>query len=286
MIRKLTEYTIRNFIIEELKSRLRTSLPYMEGIIAQSYEVSNKGVDLLPLTMDINEIPSFSNPISILLSEGITKSFPLQVTMRYVKRHFGDIIKDIRRGTNFIDGESNNNILICIKTESNLIDKISRVMALCGYYLAVPFSRIPMGKSVWLQYEPKYDKSLSDEIRNTEKYLLHLTPEVYISKIKKNGLVPRSKNQYSTYPERVYLLRGSTPPSEIDEMYRMLSTVYNMKRNNPVWTYGVVYIDIARLPENLKLFTDPNYPIYGLYTTDNIPPDAIINIDRNNMQEN
>lgn len=285
MTRKLTD-TIRNFVIEELKSHLRTSLPYIEGIIAQCYEVSNRGLDLLPLAMDINEIPSFSNPISILLTEGLTKSFPLQVTMRYVKRHFGDAIKDIRRGINFIDGEPNNNILICIKTESNLIDKISRVMALCGYYLAVPFSRIPMGKSVWLQYEPKYDKSLSDEIRNTEKYLLHLTPEVYISKIKKNGLVPRSKNQYSTYPERVYLLRGSIPPSEISDMYRMLSTVYNIRRKNPIFVYGVVYIDIARLPENLKLFTDPNYPIYGLYTTDNIPPDAIIKIDTINVQEN
>lgn len=282
---KLTEQTVREYVIEELKKHLMASLPYMEGIITQSYELNDRGAELLPLAMDINEIPSFSNPISILLTEGITKSFPLQVTMRYVKRHFGNAIKEIKQGSNYINGEPNNNILICIKTESNLIDKISRVMALCGYYLAVPFSRIPMGKSVWLQYEPKFDKSLSDEIRNTEKYLLHLTPEVYISKIKKNGLIPRSKNQYSTYPERVYLLRGSTPPSEINEMYHMLSTVYNMKRNNPIWTYGVVYIDISRLPENLKLFVDPNYPVYGLYTTDNIPPDAIIDIDEFNIQD-
>lgn len=286
MIRKLTNHIIRDFVFEELKSRLRASLPYMEGIIAQSHELCNEGADLLPSAMEINEIPTFSNPISILLSEGLTKSFPLQSTIRYIKRHFGDAIRDIKQGTNFINGEPNNNILVSIRTETGLIDKVSRAMALCGYYLAIPFSRIPMGKSVWLQFEPKYDKSLSDEIRNTEKYLLHLTPEVYISKIKKNGLVPRSKNQYSAYPERVYLLRGSIPPSEISDMYRMLSTVYNIRRKNPILVYGVVYIGIARLPENLKLFTDPNYPIYGLYTTDNIPPDTIIKIDTINIQEN
>lgn len=282
---KLTGNTVRKYVIEELRRRIVASLPYMEGIIAQSHELSNKGSDLLPLAIDINEIPSFSNPISILLAEGITMSFPVEKTIRYIRRHFGNAIKDVKQGTNFMNGEPNNNILINMRADSNLIDKISRAMVLCGYYLAVPLSRIPMGKNVWLQYEPKYDKSLYDEIRNTEKYLLHLTPEIYIPKIRKNGLVPCSKNQYSTYPERIYLLRGSIPPSEVSEMYYMLSTVYNMKRKNPVWEYGIVYVDISRLPKNFKLFLDPNYPAYGLYTTDNIPPDTIINIDRFNTQE-
>lgn len=273
----VTEY-ISKKVTEVLKENIRSTLPYMEGIISQNRSLGEKAADLLPTAIEINEIPKFSNPISILLVEGLSMSFPVEDTMRYIQMHFDDSISGIKRGINSMTGELNNSIQVNIKAESNLIDKISRAMNLCGYYLAVPFDRIPMGRNVWLQYDPKYDAVLTDEIRKSERYLLHLTPEIYIPKIRKNGLIPRSKNQYATYPERVYLLRGSIPQSEIYSMYRMLSYVYNQKKENPSWIYGIVSVDVSRIPKDLKLFVDPNYPVYGLYTMDNIPPDAITNI--------
>lgn len=270
---------IKKALLEELRSRFRSAMPYIGEIMMQTYK-QGKGVSEIAVPLiEIYELPKYSNPISILLVEGITASFPVDKTIEYVKRHFGDLIGNVIRGTNDWTHEKNNNIHIFVEAEPNLIDKISRVMGLCGYYLAIPLYRIQMGNHVWLQYEPRYDKSMTQDLKRNERYLLHLTPKVYTEKILKNGLAPHSRNKYLTYPERVYLLRGGTPYTELENMCYSLSRVYNIKRKDPVWTYDVLSINTSLLPDDFKIFEDPNYPVYGLYTTDNIPPKAIAKID-------
>lgn len=51
-------------------------------------------------------------------------------------------------------------------------------------------------------FEPIYDCDITKEILKTEKYLIHLTSEKNIEKIKKIGLVPKSKNNIFNYPEK------------------------------------------------------------------------------------
>lgn len=270
---------VRKALLREFRRGFRSAMPYMGEIFMQAYKHGDNKLDVAVPLMEIYESPKYSNPISILLVEGITASFPVNKTMKYIKRHFGDLIGGIVQGTSELAKEQNNNIHILAEAEPNLIDKISRAMALCGYYLAIPLSRIKMEEYVWLQYEPKYDKSMTQDLKRNERYLLHLTPEVYTQKILKNGLAPHSRNKYLTYPERVYLLKGGTPYTELENMCYSLSRVYNIKRKDPVWTYDVLSIDTSLLPDDFKIFEDPNYPVYGLYTTDNIPPKAVAKID-------
>lgn len=269
---------IRNKVMGELRSRFRSAMPYMGEIYTQVYKRGKNVSDISAPLMDVYESPKYSNPISILLVEGITASFPVDKVISYMRRHFGNLLKNIVRGTNDLTGDRNNTVHVLIEAEPNLIDKISRAMALCGYYLAIPLSEIHMGNDEWLQYEPRYDNSMTDCIKNSERYLLHLTPEIYTQKILKNGLVPRSKNSYLSYPERIYLLRGCTPYSEVENMCCMLSMVYNSKKEKPVWKYNVIIVDTLLLPDDLKIFEDPNFPVYGLYTIDNIPPKAIAGV--------
>ena len=270
---------VRKALLREFRRGFRSAMPYMGEIFMQAYECRDNKNDIAVPLMEIYESPKYSNPISILLVEGITASFPVDKTIEYVKKHFGNLINGIVRGTNDWTKEQNNNIHILIKAGPNLIDKISRAMALCGYYLAIPLSRIKIEEYVWLQYEPRYDKSKTDDLKKNERYLLHLTPTIYTPKIMKKGLEPRSRNKYLTYPERVYLLKGGTPYTELENMCYSLSRVYNIKRKDPVWTYDVLSIDTSLLPDDFKIFEDPNYPVYGLYTTDNIPPKAVAKID-------
>lgn len=58
----------------------------------------------------------------------------------------------------------------------------------------------------------------------------------------------------------------------------MLAVTYNHRKQTPSWNYAKVIVDTSKLSDDIKLFVDPNYPDYGIYTVDNIPPSAITDI--------
>lgn len=268
----LTENQI-NFIQEQI----RASYPYFTEIMIDRGGVPHYS-PLMPVTADISEIPSYEDTISLLMAEGISKSFPADKVMSYIKRHFKDsVIKIQEDATDYEKAK----ILVLIPADNVIKDKVTRAMALCGYYLATSFSppQYPaLSNDVWLQFEPRYNTEIFKEIKSHERFLIHLTPETHVEKILKQGLVPRSKNRLLYYPERIYFLRGSTPPQVIHELYENISMVYNFEKNDPTWRYAGIFVDVNKLPDDTRVFIDPNFSEYGLYTLDNIHPNAIVDV--------
>lgn len=264
--------------IAEISKRYWTAYQYMCDVASSVCETRPSFASPIEPNDDHRYIPTYKDPITILLAEGISMSFPVGKVISCIKKHFNLQDNRIKQAHDSINGEPTNTIMVYIPVNPNTIDKLSRAMAACGYYLMNPLTSLKIGREQWIQFEPKYDTSIVQGIKATERFLFHLTPETNVPKIKKNGIVPYSKNTIARFPERVYLLRGSTPDDDILDLYEMLAVTYNHKKERKTFKYAKVIVDVSKLPEDIKLFIDPNYPDYGLYTTDNVPPSAISDI--------
>ena len=77
------------------------------------------------------------------------------------------------------------------------------------------------------------------------------------------------------FPDRVYLLRGSTPEEDVLYLARKLSQ-HNTSPGN-LGKYSLVTLDLDKIPKSVGLFADPNYE-YGVFTPNNITPESIADI--------
>lgn len=130
--------------------------------------------------------------------------------------------------------------------------------------------------------EAKFD--ISHKLKTNILY--HVTETRYLDKIIKNGLVAKSKNTLSDYPERIYF----TYNLDDANMYIKNKNRYyltNMdKSEQPIKSkYPKIEFTILEisLPENNNLifYEDPNFIDKDIYTYDNIEP-KFINIFKNN----
>jgi hypothetical protein len=146
----------------------------------------------------------------------------------------------------------------------NLIDSM-------GYFISV--ARLSTGKQVEdkrniknellkekkisIVIEPKFDKKIDFD----DEYLYHTTNRENLEKIMKFGLIPKSKNTRTFYPERIYL-----SPNK-DAMLKIKDQLVSDK--------GGEYINLRiKKPKNISLYTDPRFKA-GFYTYDNISPENI-----------
>jgi hypothetical protein len=129
-------------------------------------------------------------------------------------------------------------------------------------------------------FESKYNK----EFKTDQKYLYHCTTEAYIEKIKKIGLVPKSKSKITFHPERIYLALNKKDCRDLitqfikdSENYSESDTDFIKNYKDSKKKYVILRIEIANL--NLKLMEDPNckdyWGVFGVYTVDSIPPSSI-----------
>lgn len=215
------------------------------------------------------------NLFSINLKEGILRSYPADTVIKYVKNHlhipYLAISKDNRDKVDVI--------LVAVHNVGNNIDTLIRTMNLCGYYLAVPtdVAEIKPNKIARLQFEPRIQDNCIHP--NTIGMLYHWTRPELVNKILKNGLVPRSKNSFFSYPERIYVVKDSIPQAELMDLGAMLCTALNFEKygNGQSFdqTLSLIQINPKLLKQDFAFFIDPNYSDYGLYCLENIPPDAI-----------
>lgn len=119
--------------------------------------------------------------------------------------------------------------------------------------------------SVRIQYESKFGPEYNKG--DLPKYIYHVTDKKYVDKIKKVGLVPRSKKKHSYHPDRVYFA----------EKLSTVSDLWKYGMNQYVPTPVFLKINTSKLPSNFRYFEDPQLPkrVKGFFTHQNIPPDAI-----------
>lgn len=156
-------------------------------------------------------------------------------------------------------------------------------METCGYFLC----KRPqlMASGIVYQFEPKFSTDITHELVSGKLY--HMTNKIYLKKIMKYGLTPRSKNSSYSYPDRIYLMRY------IDkQVINQLSNVRKARERNIIQgqnpeeknEYVLLTIDTDRLSDNVRFYADPMSR--GVFTYNNIPPSAIVDIQPFNTTEN
>lgn len=221
----------------------------------------------------------FDNPLSVMV-EGLTITYPIDTTIRYMQKYFGLSDNQIKKvqAANGLE-----HILIASPNVSHIEEGLVHAMDTCGYHLGqkrvLPFSD---GKFLILQFEAKHQENIAEKLRTEETTLLHITPAYNRNSIVAIGLSPKAKNSLFNYPNRVYFLRGSTSIQRVIEIAKQLSNANQSKGNNQ--KYIVLRLDLERIPKETKFFFDPNYQ-FSVFTTENIRPEAIVDIQELDLKE-
>ena len=129
---------------------------------------------------------------------------------------------------------------------------------------------------VWYIYEKKFDNDVTDSILNNKDYLYHITLNLYIDKIKRQGLKPKDEiwnNDLFPSHNRLYLFLN-------DNLFDKSDTYFSNKDLKRKYNNGfsLLRIDVSKLNNNIKLYSDPRQND-AVYTYDCISPDAIEVID-------
>ena len=225
----------------------------------------------------IRHAANYSNPLTIHMisniHEGLIHTYPLDKTISYVKSYFRLADWQIMQVP---AANGANHINVIIPNISNNLELMKEAMNLCGYYLGHPKEdTLRPNVLVALQFEAKVEADKSEQIRNEETTLYHLTPYNNRKKIEAIGFSPRCKNELFNYPRRVYFLRGSLGMGDIVNIGKQLNGANNSLGYDG--NYVLFTIDLNAIPKDVKMSLDPNYP-YGIYTTSSISPNVIINI--------
>ena len=100
----------------------------------------------------------------------------------------------------------------------------------------------------------------------------HVTPDVYINQIQKEGLTPRTESKLTEHPERIYFYLN--PESSFKYLASSLWSASKYK--DQVKKYYVLEVDLTQLPDH-HFYADPHSMIsyIAVYTKQSIPPSAI-----------
>jgi len=249
---KITEQELKNHIEGIVKSTIKT-------IIGEAKPFPS------------NEFRHFTNPEDqilerALVEEGLVRTYPFEWVVKYIQRNANhDFIS-------FSAQEDIKQFIVKIKKKSPSIKTLKHAMDVFGYFCS--FEKIINGV-VMMQFEPKFDEYIkgSEFRKKRGNTFFHVSPIRYADKILKNGLVPKSKNQFLVYPDRVHLIYNDGNKDNPQMMADMLYTVDRNQYNNG--EYALFGISLKGL-NNVKFYRDWNVEDFDAYFTyENIPPQNI-----------
>lgn len=218
---------------------------------------------------------TMDNPITQihLVDEGIVRSYDIDTTIKHIKNYFelpDEFIKKLSKNG------GDEQIYINIPIVGDNFRLLKKAMNYCGYYLGRPSEKdLEQNTYQWLQFEKLIQTDNTQQIKNEEDILYHITPKYNVGKIKHIGFSPRDKHELYNYPERVYFLRGSTNKNTIKDLIQDLFDNNHSKGNKG--QYVIMTIDIDKIPIRVHFFVDANCE-GGVFTRDNVPPETITDI--------
>lgn len=213
---------------------------------------------------------------SLNLKEGLIKTVPLGQSVNILKKKYPEWKFDYDENNNFF-------IITIYNLQQYPFDDVKTMLNNLGWFISIMNIEIdkekitykydekilknafdnPNTKSIKLKCEAKFDFKVN-KIPDT---LYHLAPLSNWEKIKKIGLVPKSRSKVSEHPERVYLTDTPKDAEQLGNKFYQLT-------GNDKWV--LLKIDTHKVPGGyLKLYQDPNYKGKGYYTLNNIIPFAI-----------
>lgn len=219
------------------------------------------------------------------LYEGLITSYPLQKIIETIHSKLECKTRKLRK-----DHKSFYNCFSIVGlTEEMNFKQLLSILNLGGWYIAlanlydgktrvaelrknITLSDLQNGKasSFEMKVEARFDIQIDRKYWPNELYCL--APSKVRNKIEKIGLVPKSGNNLDNQPERIYL--GFDSEKLISEMLPQL------KRKDKRYDDGVILvaIDTKKLPSNVRLFDDINWPEDAVFAIVNIPYYCIKNI--------
>ena len=211
---------------------------------------------------------SYNNPISIYpfssnvkLSEGLVKTYPFE----NLKKHFCSFLNV---PTHYFHEYTQNGVkcaAIDVIDNEQTKGMVTKVMNTFGYFN----SRNGLYDGfVRMHFELKFEEETI-----VEKFLYHITNHVNLPKIQKIGLFPSHKNTIFNYPNRIYFLKSDVSKEEIENVAKNARS--SQKKDIDDGLYVILKIDLDKIPSGIKFYNDPNLK-NSAYTTDNIPPSAIV----------
>lgn len=211
------------------------------------------------------------------INEGLIKTYPIDVTIRYICRFF-----NIKEGKNIWSKVDKNNIqkiYVKVPNYKEVLEALIHAFRLCGYHFENSVSKsfgINDGVGTITHcFAPEHLDDISNLLRQECKYLYHITPKYNESKIKSIGFSPRIRNKVFNFPDRVYFIKDNIDENALLGMAYQLGYYNDSKGNNG--EYVIFKVDLNKVPNNTKFFYDPSYN-NGVYTTFNIRPNCIVNI--------
>jgi hypothetical protein len=93
----------------------------------------------------------------------------------------------------------------------------------------------------------------SDQVFPKGKYAYHITPDIFLDKIKQYGLAPKSESKLSYHPERIYLFMN---PNMDKEMTNVLWNATKKETRDKIKDYYVLQIDLNQIPNHI-FYNDP-----------------------------
>lgn len=209
-----------------------------------------------------------------LLKEGLVSSFKIDKFNDFLNRLLLKYTTDFEI---YLDGETSilemNNFHNLNKGDRRKIfDGITMLLKQSGYYISceddyghlVEFINTKK-EYIHLEFNMKFNST-----RGIPIILYHVTYPMYYEKIKKNGLVPKSKKTIDNHPDRIYLT------SNVIDAVKFAKANYFITNDESKKKYIILEIHTSKL-KHIKLYDDPlkidNTKMY--YTYDNIPNYAL-----------
>ena len=131
------------------------------------------------------------------------------------------------------------------------------------------------GFMIWkaIKFEPYEQVEITKEAKKFHT-LYHITPSYNHKNIMQNGLLPKSENNLFDYPDRVYLLYGNIDFNNLIYLTKQLYMKNKKTNKHNKGLYNIYGINTSKLPNNIKIYGDPNYS-KGYFTKQIIPPNCI-----------
>jgi len=188
------------------------------------------------------EIKNMSNIFNnYTISEGLIKTYPLQSSINIIKRRFP-----------LYNVSVSENDEIVVEDKNLDKEKIKVLSNTLGYIISNEADD-------YVIIEPKYDRVID----NVPKIIYHSTFKKHLKKIKKNGLIPKSKNKLSIHPDRIYF---SLNLEDAELFKKFLEKKYEEKS-------CIIEINTEGLSN--KFYSDINFRNRGIYTLNNISKNNI-----------
>lgn len=254
---------------------------------------SQKGVNSFRVDVTPNEIEDIRKSlpktedeiVKHWLKEGLISSYPSQKIKNILMNTFGLSERQIVFNTTDT-GEKNVETITLILNSKITSDDLGRLinkMNACGYFPICGFEQYKRNKDLGeITFEPKFTQDIGSKIREKCQYLFHVTPSVMIGKIRKNGLIPKSKNTIFQYPDRIYFMEGDMLTYSQILSLKNIQIVRN--NTNPQGTnpkdnlnYSLLTLALEKIPKDVKFYKDP-LAKNAVFTYDNIPASSIIKI--------